>query len=88
MLYAGGAEGKGGMGQRSLPGVFTNPGHDLYAGGAEGKGGMGQRSPPGVFTKPGHDLQQGCDSSAFTRISVEQKLKSVFDDDHFRGGKK
>ena len=27
---------------------------------------------------------QGWDSSAFTRISVEQKLKSVVDDDHFR----
>ena len=27
---------------------------------------------------------QGWDSSVFTRISVEQKLKSVVDDDHFR----
>ena len=30
---------------------------------------------------------QGWDSSAFTRIFVEQKLKSVVDDDHFRGEK-
>ena len=30
---------------------------------------------------------QGWDSSTFMRISVEQKLKSVVDDDHFRGGK-
>ena len=29
-------------------------------------------------------FHQGWDSSAFTRISVEQKLKSVVDDDHFR----
>ena len=27
---------------------------------------------------------QGWDSSAFTRISVEHKFKSVVDDDHFR----
>ena len=33
-------------------------------------------------------VNQGWDSSAFTQISVEQKLKSVFDDDHFRERKK
>ena len=30
-------------------------------------------------------LIQGWDSAAFTQISVEQKLNSVVDDDHFRG---
>ena len=32
-------------------------------------------------------LHQGWDSSAFTWISVEHKLKSVVDNDHFRGKK-
>ena len=32
-------------------------------------------------------VSQGWDSSTFTRISVEQKLKSVVDDDQFRGKK-
>ena len=32
-------------------------------------------------------MMQGWDSSTFTRISVEQKLISVVDDDHFRGKK-
>ena len=35
----------------------------------------------------GNSVVQGWDSFAFTRISVEQKLKSVVDDDHFRGKK-
>ena len=30
-------------------------------------------------------LIRGGDSSTFTQISVEQKLKSMVDDDHFRG---
>ena len=32
-------------------------------------------------------IYQGWDSSAFTRNSVEQKLKSVVDDDHYLGKK-
>ena len=32
-----------------------------------------------------HIFYQGWDSSAFTWISVQQKLKSVVDDDDFRG---
>ena len=32
-------------------------------------------------------MYQGWDSSSFTRIFVEQKLKSLVDDDHFRGKK-
>ena len=32
-------------------------------------------------------VHQGWDSSTFTRISMEQKLKSVVDDDHFHGEK-
>ena len=34
-----------------------------------------------------HFNKVGWDSSVFTRISVEQTLKSVVDDDHFRGNK-
>ena len=43
-----------------------------------------------LFCKEGEGIiyiYQGWDSSAFTWISVEQKLKSVVDDDHFHGKK-
>ena len=39
------------------------------------------------FKSGSSSIIQGWDSSAFTWISVEQKLKSVVDDDHFRGKK-